>query len=104
MTLTISLGDDGEWYGTEETRAEFRRFERTLDSALESAGAGEVDGHEIGNAEGVIWMYGPDADQLFAAIEPMLAQCPLPVKHALLRHGDVDDPATTRRRIVFTDT
>lgn len=45
-----------------------------LDAALRSAGAGEYDGDEVASdlSDGSLYMYGPDADHLYAAIRPVL--------------------------------
>ncbi len=45
-----------------------------LEWAVRSAGAGEFDGHEFGPSDVAYYMYGPDADRLFAAVEPVLRQ------------------------------
>ena len=49
-------------------------LEDQLIAAIEEAGVGEYDGHEIAMdaSEGTIYMYGPDADKLFEVVEPLL--------------------------------
>ncbi|MGB8929705.1 MAG: hypothetical protein WCC48_00485 [Anaeromyxobacteraceae bacterium] len=51
-----------------------RAVESRLEAALAKAGVGEFDGDEIAVnlADGSLYMYGPDADRLFAAIRPVL--------------------------------
>ncbi len=54
----------------------------TLESRLEevisgSEGLGEYDGNEFRPKEVVLFMYGPDAEALFSAIEPTLRDYPL---------------------------
>ena len=44
---------------------------------VERDGLGEFDGHEMRMTETVLFMYGPDADRLFAGIERVLRQYPL---------------------------
>ena len=46
---------------------------RRLDEALCAAGVGEYDGHEIAVSlsDGFYYMYGPDADLLLEAVEPV---------------------------------
>jgi hypothetical protein len=53
-------------------------IEDSLIEAIEASGAGEFDGNEIGQGQVTLYMYGPDADRLFAAIEPVLVGVPLP--------------------------
>src|SRR5579875_39057 len=43
-----------------------------LTEAIESSDTGMFDGNEIGGGETVLFMYGPDAERLFSAIEPVL--------------------------------
>ena len=49
-------------------------LQHELDAVLEAANAGEVDGDEFGGGECTIYIYGPNADAIWAAIEPVLAQ------------------------------
>ena len=51
-----------------------REAESRLDAAIRSAGAGEYDGDEVAAdlSDGSLYMYGPDADQLYAAIRSVL--------------------------------
>ena len=48
-----------------------------LEDAITVERAGKFDGSETGNEETALYMYGPDADELFAAIEPILKEYPL---------------------------
>ena len=52
-------------------------LERQLESDIAAARAGEYDGNEIAvdGSDGTLYMYGPDADKLFAAIRPTLVAC-----------------------------
>jgi hypothetical protein len=38
---------------------------------------GELDGNEVGPDEATLYMYGPDAERLFAGIESTLREYPL---------------------------
>lgn len=55
-----------------------RAVESRLEAAIEKAGVGEFDGDEIAVdlSDGSLYMYGPDADRLFAAIRPVLDTTP----------------------------
>ena len=46
----------------------------SLESVISQNQVGEFDGHEIATdlSDGLLYMYGIDADALFKAIEPML--------------------------------
>jgi len=56
-----------------------------MESAVEKAGVGEVDGNEFGGGEAVLYAYGPDADALFKVMEPMLRSLPFRPPHVVLR-------------------
>ncbi|MDR3418853.1 MAG: hypothetical protein P4L83_21985 [Nevskia sp.] len=53
-------------------------FEDRLEDAISEAGVGEYDGHElaIDGSGGRLYLYGPDADRLYAAIEYILNETP----------------------------
>ncbi len=65
----------------------------TLEEKLQSVvrdGLGEYDGNESGPGETLVYLYGPDAELLFAAIEPVLREYPL-CRNAkvIIRRGSV---------------
>lgn len=45
-----------------------------MEDAIDRAGVGEFDGDELASdgSDGTHYMYGPDADALFAVIKPLL--------------------------------
>ncbi len=49
--------------------------EEELEAALTGAGVGELDGNEVAVdlSDGSLYMYGPDAEALFAVVRPILA-------------------------------
>jgi hypothetical protein len=56
-------------------RDALRAVEARLAAAITAAGAGEFDGDELAvdRCEGSFYMYGPDAEALFAVVRPILA-------------------------------
>ncbi len=54
-------------------------LEGQLEKAIFEAKVGEYDGNEIAvdGSDGSLYMYGPDADRLFAVVEPIVRGCPL---------------------------
>ena len=54
-------------------------IEDRIIAALAGKGLGEYDGNEIGigTGEATLYLYGPDAEALFALVEPVLAGYPL---------------------------
>jgi hypothetical protein len=50
--------------------------------------AGEFDGDEFGGGECILFMYGPDTDKLFSAIQPIMKDWQALVGgYAIKRHG-----------------
>lgn len=74
-------------------------LERELESAIVAANAGEYDGNELAvdGSDGTLYMYGPDADKLFAAVKPALESCRF-MKGAVvkLRYGPSGEGAPER--------
>ena len=82
---------DGAFGSCEERRALFD-LEEQLESAIAAAGVGEFDGDEFGEGECVLYMYGPQADQLWAVVEPVLGACPCASSgYAIKRYGEATD-------------
>ena len=97
VIVHLSLGDGG--FGAEDVRDAVRLLERDIEAALDGGDAGELDGDEFGGGEAILYLYGVDADDLFAAIEPLLRGSSLHPVRAVLRYGDASDPAAHERRI-----
>jgi len=60
-------------YGSTDPQPVFDLSSR-LEEAIAAAGVGEFDGNELAadGSDGSLYMYGPDADRLFAAVRPLL--------------------------------
>jgi len=75
-------------------------LEEQIEKAIRAAKAGEFDGNEFGGNECVFYMYGPDADTLFAAVQPVIAAVSPPRgAHAIKRYGSADDPGAREERV-----
>jgi hypothetical protein len=63
-------------YGSTDLKPLFE-LEQRLEAAIAAAVAGEFDGNEVATdgSDGFLYMYGPDADVLFAAVRPVLEAC-----------------------------
>ncbi|MEU8800060.1 hypothetical protein [Spirillospora sp. NPDC048819] len=81
----------GDSFGHEAEREAIYVLEDQLEAVLEAAGSGECDGHEFGAGTATIYLYGPDAEALLRAIEPVLRTADFPPTDAELRFGSVDD-------------
>lgn len=68
-------------------------LEDQLQEVIQSKKLGEYDGNEFGPEETVLYMYGPDAERLFAGIEPVLRAYPLCKEGvAIIRSGPPGAP------------
>ncbi len=68
--MHLSLSSPG--FGTTEERDAIHKISDMLAEAIMVRGIGEFDGDVFGNGECELFMYGRDANQLFAAISPIL--------------------------------
>ncbi len=96
LIVTYALGAGG--FGTAAQREAVYSLEAELETALDAAGVGEFDGNEFGGGEVVLYMYGPDADQLLAVTEVALRRFPFRPGHVLLSYGEVHAPDVPERR------
>lgn len=80
----------------------FFDWEEKFEAAVTAAGVGEYDGNELAvdGSDGMLFLYGPDADKLFAVVKPHLEAASL-LKNVVvtLRYGAVDD-ATAKETTV----
>jgi len=74
-------------------------LEERLEAAINAAGVGEFDGNEIAVdlSDGCLYMYGPDAEALFAVVRPILAgaSCLRKIR-VTLRFGPPEDGVPER--------
>jgi hypothetical protein len=80
--------------------------EDPLIEAIEEAGVGEFDGHDIaldGSGEVILYAYGPDADALYEVMEPILRAVPLKDgSYAVKRYGEAGDADAREVRAELT--
>lgn len=80
-------------YGNPDIQPIFE-LETRLETAIAGAAAGEFDGNEIAAdaSDAFLYMYGPDADALFAAVRPVLEACPfMKGARVTVRYGPPQD-------------
>lgn len=97
VIVHYKLSDDE--FGLAEEREALHQLEDSLESQISRRRAGEVDGHEFGNGEAVLYCYGPDADALFALIEHELRSMKARPAYVILRYGEASDPDARERRV-----
>ncbi len=77
--------------------------EEQLEAAINAAGVGEFDGNEIAVdlSDGSLYMYGPEAEALFAVVRPILAgaEC-LRNTRVTLRFGPPEDDVPERVEVL----
>ncbi|HMM19071.1 MAG TPA: hypothetical protein PKC47_16390 [Petrimonas sp.] len=79
-------------FGSPEGLEEIYALEEKMEEAVLQANAGEFDGDEFGEGEGVLFFYGNDADTLFKTIEPTLKQSRfISGARIIKRYGPADD-------------
>ena len=91
QTVTIRFQLGAGPAGTVTDMPSMARLERRLEDAIQQARVGEFDGSELGSGEIFLYAYGPDADQLFAVMRPILVSFPIRPGQALLRYGPDHD-------------
>jgi hypothetical protein len=80
-------------YGSTDLSALFA-LEDELIGAIDAAGVGEFDGNEVATdgSDGLLYMYGPDADRLFDAVRAILEYTPfMQGAVATKRYGPPED-------------
>jgi hypothetical protein len=83
-------------YGSADKEPLYQLGEK-LEEALDEAGAGDYDGYEtsMDDSEGYFLMVGPDAKEIWDAIEPVVSKAKLlRGAEVELRLGDADDDDT----------
>jgi hypothetical protein len=94
--VIVTFYNFAEKFWTEDKRSLDPLFELEdeLEKVLESRPVGQLDGHEIAvdGSDGFLFLYGPDADALYSAIEPVLRASPVTQGgNATLRYGSPDE-------------
>jgi hypothetical protein len=80
-------------FGSEAEQEAVMALADELAAVTAESGAGRFDGYELGDRAATLYTYGPDADALFAALEPALRGSRA-ARGALItrRYGRADDP------------
>jgi len=82
----------GQRLGTEPERQALRELEDRLTASLSESGAGTLDAAEVEDGEARLYLYGPDADGLWATAESLMPEGGrLEPAEVVRRYGDVDD-------------
>jgi len=102
QAVIVHLGLRDDPSGSFEEREGLFALQEQMAEAIKDAAAGEFDGDLWGEGECVLYMYGPDADRLVAAIEPLLKSCLLASGgYAVKRYGGAGDPDAREVRVAW---
>jgi hypothetical protein len=102
VLVHLKLG--GGEFGTGDEVESIHDLSDQLLEAIEEREVGEFDGDEFGDGRCMLFMYGPDADALFAVVEPILRASPLSRGgHAIKRYGEAGDENAREVRVDFQD-
>lgn len=88
--VVIYAVDDGGF----DPMLELLDTEMAADAALYEAGAGWIDGNDIGSESYDLYFMGDDADVMWAVLEPVLAEAPVAWTAVELRDGLTDPDPT----------
>jgi hypothetical protein len=81
--------------------SELFALEDQLEGAVNSAGAGEYDGHEVAvdGSEAIFYAYGPDADALWDVMKETIERTKPPAgSYVIKRFGEATDPTAREVR------
>ncbi len=100
VLVYLKLSDDQ--MGSEKERKDCHALEDRLERSIQTKQAGELDGDEFGEGFCTLYMYGPDADALFNAVESELRAAPLLAgSYAIKRYGPATDPKARETKVVL---
>ena len=96
-TIKLNSGD----MGSAEERQRITALEDQLSGAIKRSATGEFDGDEYGGGVCIVYMYGPSAERLFAAVSPILKKFRAPKgSYVVKRYGK---PGARQDRIALSD-
>jgi hypothetical protein len=102
QAVIIHLPMKGGKFGAPADHEAVIALEERVEKAIADASVGEFDGDEFGGDKCVLFMYGPDADRLFALVEPILKAAPIASGgYAVKRYGAADDPSSKEERVTW---
>ena len=83
------IGKLSSSFGSEAERQAVYELQHKLEDALKAQGTGMCDGNEMGDGEFRFYLYGPDADRMFATIERTLRAANAPIVQVMKRYGEI---------------
>ena len=83
----------------DEIFKEVKELERNIEGALPPNSG--IDGDDLAEDEAIVYIYGPNADAIFKAVEPILKKSAFDHITITLQYGLPDDPATKDKKFTL---
>ena len=100
VIVHLPLSNDG--FGSDADHTALWALQDVIESAVSAAAVGDLDGDEWGEGECVLYLYGDDADRLFAVIEPLLNASPAAARgYAIKQYGDIREIDLRTARVTW---
>jgi len=98
LLLTISFNGFDQ-FGTTADRDGITQLEKQIQEVLpENSG---IDGHEFGDNECIIYIYGPSVDAIWNEVQPVLKKSDFDNIQATLQYGLAEDPKTKEKKFTI---
>jgi hypothetical protein len=95
VILTIRLESE-QRLGSKEEHRKIEELEHKLERRLPAKSG--IDGHEFGEGDCTIYIYGPSADHIWESIEEVMKREKFDHIEVTLQYGRPDDPSTKDRK------
>jgi hypothetical protein len=96
--LIIQIDVSGPDFGTDKERNTLLELEEKIDDKIEGERIGISDGHEFGDGEFTMYLYGSDIDGLLEVIKPYLKSSTFRPIRINRRYGAVDDDKAKEKK------
>jgi hypothetical protein len=101
QAVLVRIALSQEW-GSEEELADIRALGDELERAVARDEVGDYDGDEVEESRCTLYLYGPDADRLYAVVEPVLRVSKLAKQiSAWKRYGGADEADVKEIKVAF---
>lgn len=100
VIVSLRLSDGS--FGADDERQRVLLLEDQIIEAVDRAGVGAVDGHGFGDGVAELFVYGPDAEALFTAVESLVrAFNPATGSNVLLMYSSSSDDDAQSRSVAL---
>ena len=100
QALIVNIRMTEARFGSERERVAIAALADDLERVIPEKQVGEFDGDEFGDGRCILYMYGPDADRLFEAVEPVLRAAAVARDgFAIKRYGEASNKNAVEVRV-----